>query len=128
MKDHLVFVYGTLRKGEKYAYFLNGAECLELNCTIEGQLYDTGSGYPALLEEKGELPVIGELYKITSAQLKELDKLEGYEENGKDNLYKRIMTKVKTKNEITEAIVYVMPERKDHFVFITDNDWVNYRK
>lgn len=124
MKNHLVFVYGTLRKGEKYSYYLNEAECLDENCTIEGQLYDTEWGYPALVCESSNIPVKGELYRVTSEQLKELDKLEDYEENGTNNLYERITVKVTTENGEQEAIVYVMTSIKDHFKRIDVNDWI----
>jgi gamma-glutamylcyclotransferase (GGCT)/AIG2-like uncharacterized protein YtfP len=124
MNNHLVFVYGTLRKGEKYSYYLNEAECLEENCTIEGQLYDTGWGYPALLLEGSKIPVKGELYRVTTEQLIELDKLEDYEENGTNNLYERITVKVTTENGEQEAIVYVMNSIKDHFNKIDGNDWI----
>ncbi|OOE12761.1 gamma-glutamylcyclotransferase family protein [Fictibacillus arsenicus] len=124
MNSHLVFVYGTLRKGEKYSYYLNEAECLGENCTIEGQLYDTGWGYPALVCESSKIPVRGELYRVTSEQLKELDKLEGYEENGTNNLYERITVKVTTENGEQGAIVYVMTSIKYHFNRIDGNDWI----
>jgi gamma-glutamylcyclotransferase (GGCT)/AIG2-like uncharacterized protein YtfP len=124
MNNHLVFVYGTLRKGEKYSYYLNEAECLEENCTIEGQLYDTGWGYPALLVEDSKIPVKGELYRVTFEQLKELDKLEDYEENGPNNLYERIIAEVTTESGEQEAIVYVMTSIKDHFKRIDGNDWI----
>lgn len=124
MNNHLVFVYGTLRKGEKYSYYLKEAECLNENCTIEGQLYDTGWGYPALVCESSNILVKGELYRVTSEQLKELDKLEDYEENGTNNLYERITVKVATENgEQEEAIVYVMTSIKGHFTRIAGNDW-----
>lgn len=126
MKGHLVFVYGTLRKGEKYSYFLQEAECLEENCTIEGQLYDTGWGYPALLLERGKVPVKGELYRVTSDQLKKLDLLEDYKENGTNNLYERVIVKVLSEGGEKEAIVYVMTTTKDHFIRIESNDWVLY--
>ncbi|MCM3719052.1 gamma-glutamylcyclotransferase family protein [Fictibacillus phosphorivorans] len=128
MKSHLVFVYGTLRKGEKYAYYLNKAECLGENCTIEGTLYDTGGGYPALLCENSKIPVKGELYKITADQLKELDKLEEYEEDGTHNLYERITVKVTTEDGEKDAIVYVMTSKRDHFKRIKSNDWINLQK
>jgi gamma-glutamylcyclotransferase (GGCT)/AIG2-like uncharacterized protein YtfP len=124
MNHHLVFVYGTLKKGEKYSYYLNKAECLDENCTIEGQLYDTGWGYPALVCESSEIPVKGELYRVTAEQLIELDKLEDYEENGTNNLYERITAKVETENGQQEAIVYVMTSIKDHFKRIEGNDWM----
>jgi gamma-glutamylcyclotransferase (GGCT)/AIG2-like uncharacterized protein YtfP len=128
MKDHLVFVYGTLRKGEKYAYYLHHADCIEPNCSVKGQLYDTGWGYPALLEEMGKIPVKGELYKVTSEQLKELDKLEDYKENGANNLYERVVAKVSTESGEQEAIVYIMKVKREHFNKIEINDWISYRK
>jgi gamma-glutamylcyclotransferase (GGCT)/AIG2-like uncharacterized protein YtfP len=127
MKNYLVFVYGTLRKGEKYAHYLEKAECIELNCTINGQLYDTGWGYPALIEEKGEQLVNGELYRVSAEQLKSLDRLEDYEENGTSNLYERIITTVSTESGEQEAIVYVMKVKRDHFTKIENNDWINRR-
>jgi gamma-glutamylcyclotransferase (GGCT)/AIG2-like uncharacterized protein YtfP len=128
MNKHLVFVYGTLRKGEKYSYYLNEAECFDENCTIKGQLYDTGWGYPALVCESSNIPVKGELYIVTSEQLKGLDKLEDYEENGTNNLYERIIAKVTTEKEEQEAIVYVMTSIKDHFNKIDGNDWILRKK
>jgi gamma-glutamylcyclotransferase (GGCT)/AIG2-like uncharacterized protein YtfP len=103
---------------------MDQAECLAENCTIEGQLYDTGWGYPALLVEEGNVHVKGELYRVTSEKLKELDQLEGHIENGINNLYERVMVKVKTENGEKEAIVYVMTSKQDHFNLIEDNDWV----
>ncbi|MBY6037697.1 gamma-glutamylcyclotransferase [Fictibacillus nanhaiensis] len=79
MSNHLIFVYGTLRKGEQHHHLLHQAVCLEENCWIQGQLFDTRWGYPALLLEKGALPVKGDLYKVTSDQLKKLDRLEGFQ-------------------------------------------------
>jgi gamma-glutamylcyclotransferase (GGCT)/AIG2-like uncharacterized protein YtfP len=128
MSNHHVFVYGTLRKGEKYSYYLHEAECLEENCAMKGQLYDTGWGYPALVSESSKKPVKGELYRVTSEQLKELDKLEDYEENGTNNLYERILAKVATAEGEEEAIVYVMTSIQDHFIKIEGNDWILHRR
>jgi gamma-glutamylcyclotransferase (GGCT)/AIG2-like uncharacterized protein YtfP len=128
MNKHLVFVYGTLRKGESNDHYLNQANCIEKNCFIEGTLFDTNWGYPALLQTRGKVPVAGELYEVTEEELKELDLLEDYMENGNNNLYDRIIATIQTSNGEREAIVYVMNEAKEHFIPIKENDWVLYRK
>lgn len=128
MNKHLVFVYGTLRKGESNSHYLNEAECVEENCLIEGTLYDTKCGYPALLQTKGKISVVGELYEVTDKELKQLDELEDYHENGTNNLYERILAKIQTPNGEREVIVYVMNEAKEHFTPIQENDWVSYQK
>jgi gamma-glutamylcyclotransferase (GGCT)/AIG2-like uncharacterized protein YtfP len=128
MNDHLVFVYGTLRKGESNAHFLDNAKCVDENCTIEGQLYDTGYGYPALFMEKGAFPVKGELYKVTSEQLKRLDRLEGYEAGALNNLYERVVEKISTPDGEKEGIVYVMMKKSNYFKLIERNDWCKYRR
>jgi gamma-glutamylcyclotransferase (GGCT)/AIG2-like uncharacterized protein YtfP len=127
MGHHLVFVYGTLRKNEVNSHFLHHAECIEENCTLEGQLYDTGHGYPALFQEKGDIPVNGEIYKVTTEQLKRLDQLEGYEEGGQNNLYERLIGKVSTQHGERNCIVYVMHKKVKHYKRIIENDWVKYR-
>ncbi|WNB91211.1 gamma-glutamylcyclotransferase [Bacillus sp. NEB1478] len=127
MEDHLVFVYGTLRKNEANSHYLHQAECIEENCKLEGQLYDTGHGYPALFQEKGDNPVIGEVYKVTTEQLKQLDRLEGYEEGCQNNLYEKLTCRVKTQQGERDCIVYVMNKKMKHFKRISDNDWIKYR-
>jgi gamma-glutamylcyclotransferase (GGCT)/AIG2-like uncharacterized protein YtfP len=126
MIEHYVFVYGTLRKGESNANFLNHAECVEECCTIVGQLYDTGYGYPALFKEKGALPVKGELYKVTSEQLKRLDRLEGYEAGALNNLYERVVEKIATPDGEKQGIVYMMMKKSKHYKRIEHNDWCKY--
>ncbi len=125
MKKHLVFVYGTLRKGGSNAHFLQNAKCIEHGCYTEGQLYDTGLGYPALVPEKDKW-VTGELYEVSTRELEQLDELEDFVENRADNLYDRVRVKVNTTNIIEEAFVYVMRIKKSHYVSIVENDWLKY--
>jgi gamma-glutamylcyclotransferase (GGCT)/AIG2-like uncharacterized protein YtfP len=72
--------------------------------------------------------VKGELYRVSSEQLTELDRLEDYEENGANNLYERIITKVTTEKGEQEAIVYVMTSIKGNFIRIDGNDWILRKK
>lgn len=125
MEKLLVFVYGTLRKGGSNDHYLNKAVCVEKKCFTEGQLYDTGSGYPALIVEGGKW-VTGELYEVTPDELTQLDRLEDYEENGSNNLYDRIIAKIRTSEGEIDALVYIMKEKEKHFLTITENDWLKY--
>ncbi|MED1864927.1 gamma-glutamylcyclotransferase [Fictibacillus nanhaiensis] len=125
MKNHLVFVYGTLRKGGSNTSLLKHAKYIEHRCYTEGQLYDTGLGYPALVPEKDKW-VTGELYEVSTSELEQLDELEDFVENRADNLYERNLAMVHTTNGIEEAFVYVMRIKKSHFILIVENDWITY--
>jgi gamma-glutamylcyclotransferase (GGCT)/AIG2-like uncharacterized protein YtfP len=76
-------VYGTLRRGERNASFLDGARLLGTG-TIAGRLFDMPRtadrpyGYPSLVE--GTDPVVVEVYALPDpAMLVAVDELEGYD-------------------------------------------------
>ncbi|RJX70657.1 gamma-glutamylcyclotransferase [Vibrio sinensis] len=73
--QHLVFVYGTLRKGESNHHHLSEqAQFLGHHETLpEFALYDLGA-YPAVIS--GHHSISGEVYLIDSHNLQVLDKLE----------------------------------------------------
>src|ERR1044072_446999 len=76
MGEHLVFVYGTLRRGGVRAMtelfpdskFVGGA-------SVRGSLYDFGA-YPGLLLGEAGSPVEGEVYEVCEEVLKKLDDIE----------------------------------------------------
>jgi len=78
-----VFVYGTLRPGQKnYPRYLQGRTLREYPATIHGRLYFVADGgYPYL--KPGEGTVTGELLELNPASydetLYELDLLEEYD-------------------------------------------------
>jgi gamma-glutamylcyclotransferase (GGCT)/AIG2-like uncharacterized protein YtfP len=123
----LVFVYGTLRHHETNCHFLMYAERVAEQCWTYGQLFDTGDGYPAMVESMTER-VYGELYRVTPNELRALDQLEDYYGEGCNNLYDRIRKTVYTDRGKVEAFVYVWAqdkkELKDHIV---SGDWKCYR-
>lgn len=111
--EHLpVFVYGTLRPGQKnYARFLAGRTTEELPATVPGHLYIAEEGgYPFL--QPGEGWVIGTLMVLAPDQyvttLKQLDHLENYDpENEATSLYLRRRTKaILTDDSRAPAWVY----------------------
>lgn len=119
-----VFVYGTLRTGEKYSHLLKDAVRTASQAWINASLYDTRCGYPAL-EAHPEDIAYGELYLVTTEELAMLDLLEGYEEGRRENLFFREKTVVNTDNGIREAYVYYLdPENNDmRKEKISSGDW-----
>ncbi|WP_070963347.1 gamma-glutamylcyclotransferase family protein [Vibrio sonorensis] len=74
MKAHLVFVYGTLRRGESNHHFLARSQYLGcFETPAEYTLYDLGD-YPAVVY--GSNAICGEVYSIDDETLNRLDKLE----------------------------------------------------
>ncbi|CAK2493404.1 gamma-glutamylamine cyclotransferase family protein YtfP [Vibrio crassostreae] len=72
--QHLVFVYGTLRKDQSNHHYLKQCECLGRFYTPEEYaLFDLGA-YPAMII--GKKSVAGEVYMINDEVLESLDRLE----------------------------------------------------
>lgn len=74
---HRVFVYGTLRPGERNARYLSRAQ--HLGATVSEArftLLDTGP-YPAALDE-GTTALVGDVYTVDATTFADLDVLEDY--------------------------------------------------
>lgn len=68
--QHLVFVYGTLRNGERNHHLLATSQCLGHHTTPPVySLYDLGT-YPAVIT--GHSPILGEVYLIDDETLNQL--------------------------------------------------------
>jgi gamma-glutamylcyclotransferase (GGCT)/AIG2-like uncharacterized protein YtfP len=124
MNQHYVFVYGTLRKNEGNHHLLRDAVCIARQCWTEGQLYDSLSGFPFLVQSTGA-KVYGELYRINDLQLLTLDQLEGYQGLGKYNLFDRKEQMICTDSGRYKAFLYVLPDRKQtkNMKMIKSGDW-----
>jgi gamma-glutamylcyclotransferase (GGCT)/AIG2-like uncharacterized protein YtfP len=76
MSTHLLFVYGTLRKGGKNEITrLYPTAAFAGNASVAGVLYDMG-GYPAVVLDKDGTSVVGEVYEIDDETLAKLDEFE----------------------------------------------------
>ncbi|AIF43030.1 gamma-glutamylcyclotransferase [Virgibacillus sp. SK37] len=106
-EKYMVFVYGTLRKEESNNEFLANSRLVAEGAWTAGKLYSTTSYYP-VLEKYKYGKVYGELYEVTKDKLEELDVLEGYIGEGKNNLYDRIEQTIFTDKASWLAYLYVM--------------------
>lgn len=124
MSQYLVFVYGTLRKNEPNAHFLDGAELVAEQAWTFGNLYRTIHNYPAL-KPSAAARVYGELYAVSEKQLEKLDELEGYYGEKGDNLYDRTIQKVHTDEQTINAYVYVIHPNHEKIltVPVLHGDW-----
>jgi gamma-glutamylcyclotransferase (GGCT)/AIG2-like uncharacterized protein YtfP len=120
-----VFVYGTLRRHEENHSLLKEAQLQCEQAWIEGKLFDTNRGYPALKE--GEGTVYGEVYRINDELLVKLDEIEDYIEGREGNLYNRQFQKVNTDQGPVEAFVYYGLEDKMFQSEISSGDWKVHR-
>ncbi|MEM1084969.1 MAG: gamma-glutamylcyclotransferase family protein [Verrucomicrobiota bacterium] len=77
-EEHLVFVYGTLRRGASNAFRMEGAEFVR-EVMIRGRLYRI-DWYPAFVLDQAAEWVVGELWKVGSEHLEALDSFEGIPE------------------------------------------------
>ncbi|WP_053219499.1 gamma-glutamylcyclotransferase [Virgibacillus senegalensis] len=104
--NHLVFVYGTLRENEPNHKFLKDTICVARQSWTDGVLYDTGNGYPVMGLSSANR-VYGEVYQVSSLVLKQLDQLEGFQQNDDKNAYERVRQTIYTDNGELEAYVYI---------------------
>ncbi len=72
-----VFVYGTLKNGQRNAHFLQGARFMGAHVTEQlYSMYEFGT-FPAVCPD-GEHAIHGEVYLVSGRQFKLLDELEWY--------------------------------------------------
>lgn len=74
---HLVFVYGTLRKGASNAFRMEGARLIGPG-VVKGRIYVI-EWFPAFVRKGGDGWVTGELWEVDGALLEALDRYEGEE-------------------------------------------------
>ncbi|MGO9019654.1 MAG: gamma-glutamylcyclotransferase [Syntrophobacteraceae bacterium] len=87
-RTHLVFVYGTLRKGQCNHYFLDRSKFLG-NAKTKKRYALYGNWLPFLSRVVSISQVIGEVYSVDDATLRRLDQLEGH-----PDMYKREQAEV----------------------------------
>lgn len=123
MNKHLVFVYGTLRRGGGRAMSLRfpGAKFIA-GAKVSGSLYDLGA-YPGLLVNESNSPVVGEVYEVDDEILNQLDDFEA------SSNYLRKQVEISVERERRIAWTYEPdPEFYSLRTLITSGDWVEYAR
>ncbi len=102
MGHTLVFVYGTLKKGEQRSTILTDETFLGPAVLHGYKLYDlTWRGYPAITKGTANNSTFGELYSVSDRTLGIVDMLEG-------SLYSREEVTIETpRKKIRKAMTYV---------------------
>lgn len=112
-----VFVYGTLKRGYANHIWLaeNNAKFIKED-SIKGVMYSLGA-YPMVDITETEGRVIGEVFEVTDACSKALDKLEGY-----PGFYDKQEVNTIDGQEVT---VYCMPDRLRKYALeeIKSGEW-----
>jgi|SRR5687767_1519436 len=121
MSRHLVFVYGSLRRGNAGAMSVRFPEATYVaEGKVRGSLYDLGE-YPGLVLDGESSFVTGELYEVDEETLYRLDKFELTSD------YSRRQVEVERGSERMDCWIYV-PERDTEFFIdcelIESGDWI----
>lgn len=122
-----LFAYGTLRYGESNHHFLNGAQLIYKDLTLQAIMYDTGDGYPAIELALGST-VTGDVYEVPNYMWASLDELEGYSGNPERDLYTKQKVSIQTKSGELEVVVYTVCDETMKKIVIPSGDWIAYRK
>ena len=128
------FVYGTLRRGfDNYRWHLAEETINEVPAVLDSAAMYAGPGYPQVVFPSPGNKVVGTLMYIDDQRLddvlRSLDRLEGFEGEGKNNHHERIAVNVTAAlGETVRAHTYVLPQSRADTMTqsgrIPTGDWV----
>jgi gamma-glutamylcyclotransferase (GGCT)/AIG2-like uncharacterized protein YtfP len=121
--DRLVFVYGTLRRGESNHHWLSNAEFVGSGVTVDRMILVNLGAYPAVVRDANHTNsafIQGEVYRVTTTTFARLDILEDY-----PKLYGREIVPITLDNDSAlSAWIYFLAKdnwNRDHA--IPSGDW-----
>lgn len=123
MTTHLIFIYGSLRRGGARAMSARFPKAKFIaEATVKGSLYDLGA-YPGLLLNESESFVSGEAYEVDEETLDELDEFEASSD------YWRKQVEIFIGAERKTGWTYSPnAESCSHRPLITSGDWIEYAR
>jgi gamma-glutamylcyclotransferase (GGCT)/AIG2-like uncharacterized protein YtfP len=123
MNKHLVFVYGTLRRGSARAMSIRFPDSkLIAEAKVSGSLYDLGA-YPGLLLNESNSLVIGEVYEVDDEILNKLDDFEA------SSNYWRKQVEISLGTTRRRCWIYEPnPELYSDRTLISSGDWIEYAR
>jgi gamma-glutamylcyclotransferase (GGCT)/AIG2-like uncharacterized protein YtfP len=117
----LVFVYGSLKRGQPGHHWLNGSRCCGEAWLPGLALYDLGPFPMAVASDDPRACLQGELYRVSAPQLARLDRFEGV-----PRLYER---QLRPLGDGRTAWVYVgRPRQVRHVARIASGVWQGRRR
>ena|SRR6267142_1999054 len=121
MNRHLVFVYGTLRRGSARAMSIRFPKSrFVAEAKVGGSLFDLGA-YPGFLLGDSNSLVVGEVYEVDDETLKELDDFES------SSHYWRKQLKIALGTQTKKCWIYAPnPDALSGHALITSGDWIEY--
>ena len=124
-----VFVYGTLIQGQHNHRVAEPFLLEAKEGAVKGNLFSVG-GFPALaLDGENQIEVKGQWFTVAEEGLKNMDRLEGYQEGSPYNHYERV--RVTDINGVDEGFVYVYSMKKcigRGLPVIESGSWVEYHQ
>lgn len=123
MNKHLVFVYGTLRRGTARSMSIRFPDSKFIaEAKVSGSLYDLGA-YPGLLLDESNSLVTGEAYEVDDEILNKLDEFEA------SSNYRRKQVEISLGSHRKACWIYEPdPEFYSPRTLITSGDWIEYAK
>jgi gamma-glutamylaminecyclotransferase len=104
MARHLVFVYGTLKRGGENHRFLAGQTYVGPARTAAGYRLYRLSGYPGMVADEGDASgVAGEIWAVDEPTLRQLDEFEGVDEG----LYERTSVRLRAPFDREQVETYL---------------------
>jgi len=123
MNKHLVFVYGTLRRGGGRAMSIRFPNSKFIaDAQVSGSLYDLGA-YPGLLLDGSNSLVIGEVYEVDEETLNELDEFEASSHYWRKQVEISLGARRQVCWTYEPSHEFYSPR-----TLITSGDWVEYAK
>jgi gamma-glutamylcyclotransferase (GGCT)/AIG2-like uncharacterized protein YtfP len=123
MNKHLVFVYGTLRRGGAGAMSIRFPSSKFIaDAKVSGSLYDLGA-YPGLLVNESNSLVTGEVYEVDDGILNELDDFEA-----SSNYWRK---QVEISLDTHRKVCWTYEPKPEFYAprtLITSGDWIEYAK
>lgn len=123
MNNHLVFIYGSLRRGGPGAMSIRFPNSKFItDAKVSGSLYDLGA-YPGLLVNESNSMVIGEVYEVDDELLKKLDEFEA------SSNYWRKQVEISLGSGCKRCWTYEPdPEFYSFRTLIGSGDWIEFSK
>jgi gamma-glutamylcyclotransferase (GGCT)/AIG2-like uncharacterized protein YtfP len=125
MNKHLVFVYGSLRRGSARSMSVRFPSAKFIaEAEVNGRLYDLGE-YPGALTDESNSLVIGEAYEVDDGLLNKLDDFEA------SSNYRRQQVEISLGSQQRTGWIYVPendPQSYSHRTLIESGDWIEYAR